>query len=233
MKRQNYYPSRIGDQITWHENFRTKLPGYVAILGLLPAKADAVVASSRFIIYVLSQWLTGARALGPAATEAVDLLLNGTGDDPVALPTFTAPALPTGVAPVPPGALLGIFDLVAEIKDSDGYTDAIGQDLGIIGSEDSVDHPSPTIKLTLGAGADVQVVNIAFRKFGHMGVHLECRRNGGAWEFLAIDTESPYTDERPLLVAGTPEVREYRARFWDKGTPNGDWTDVAKVTVAT
>jgi transcriptional regulator with XRE-family HTH domain len=39
-------------------------------------------------------------------------------------------------------------------------------------------------------------------------------------------------DERPLLVAGTPEVREYRMRFWDKGTPNGDWTDVVKVTVS-
>ena len=39
-------------------------------------------------------------------------------------------------------------------------------------------------------------------------------------------------DERPLLAAGTPEVREYRMRFWDKGTPNGDWTDVVKVTVS-
>jgi hypothetical protein len=39
-------------------------------------------------------------------------------------------------------------------------------------------------------------------------------------------------DERPLLVAGQPEVREYRMRFWDKGTPNGDWTDVVKVTVS-
>mgnify|MGYP003350136036 CR=1 FL=1 len=57
-------------------------------------------------------------------------------------------------------------------------------------------------------------------------------RGGGAWELLAIDTESPYMDERALLTPGTPEVREYRARYWDKGTPNGDWTDVAKVTVS-
>ena len=45
------------------------------------------------------------------------------------------------------------------------------------------------------------------------------------------DTESPYVDARPLLVAGQPETREYRMRFWDKGTPNGEWTDVAKETV--
>jgi hypothetical protein len=56
----------------------------------------------------------------------------------------------------------------------------------------------------------------------------ESWRGGGAWEFLAIGTESPYLDERPLLVASQPEVREYRMRFWDKGRLNGEWTDVAK-----
>jgi hypothetical protein len=35
-----------------------------------------------------------------------------------------------------------------------------------------------------------------------------------------------------LLVATQPEVREYRLRFWDKGTPNGDWCDVVKITVS-
>ncbi len=37
-------------------------------------------------------------------------------------------------------------------------------------------------------------------------------------------------DERPLLQAGTPEVREYGMRFWDQGPPNGDWTDAVKVS---
>jgi hypothetical protein len=48
----------------------------------------------------------------------------------------------------------------------------------------------------------------------------------------AIDTKSPYMDERPLLVAATPEVRQYRMRFWGKGTSNGDCTYVVKVTVS-
>jgi hypothetical protein len=33
-------------------------------------------------------------------------------------------------------------------------------------------------------------------------------------------------------ISRVEEVREYRMRFWDKGTPNGDWTDVVKVTVS-
>jgi len=63
-----------------------------------------------------------------------------------------------------------------------------------------------------------------------VGIYGESRRNNGPWEFLTIDTESPYLDERPLLTPGTPEIREYRARFWNKSTPNGEWTDVVKVT---
>lgn len=232
MKRQNWYPSRMGDQTPWLENFRTKLAVHATTLALDAAKVTSVTADTRYIIYVLNQWLPAARTLSPSSTETIDILLDGTGASAMVLPTFTAPALPTGVVSVLPGALTRVFDIIGEIKESDTYTDAIGQDLGIIGAEDTATHASPTIKINVDAGDACQCVKIGFVKHGHMGVHIESRRNGGAWEFLGIDTESPYQDERPLLVAGTPEIREYRARFWDKGTANGEWTDVAKTTVA-
>lgn len=102
----------------------------------------------------------------------------------------------------------------------------------IIGSEDHSTHDAPDLKVTVQDGDTHQAALLKFIKYGHMGVYLESRRGPGTWEFLTIDTESPYLDDRPLLVPGTPEVREYRARFWDKGTPNGEWTDVVKVTIA-
>jgi len=111
------------------------------------------------------------------------------------------------------------------------FTEAIGTDLGAIGPEET-EKAVPKFLTELLQGAGHQTVKLTFYKYGHMGVYIESRRGTGAWEFLAIDTETPYEDARPLLAAGTPEVREYRMRFWDKGTPNGDWTDVAKVTVS-
>jgi hypothetical protein len=81
-------------------------------------------------------------------------------------------------------------------------------------------------------GPTSQCAKLTFYKYTHSGVYIESKRGTGDWAFLGIDTESPYLDERPLAVAGTPEVRSYRMRFWDKGTPNGDWTDVATVAVA-
>jgi hypothetical protein len=51
-------------------------------------------------------------------------------------------------------------------------------------------------------------VKLTFYKYNHMGVYIEGRRGTGAWEFLAIDTESPYIDERPLLAghARSPRI---------------------------
>ena len=232
MKRQAYYPSRIADQIQWLENFRSKIPGYLATLGLDSTEVSAIVNACRFLIYVYSQWLVAVRAFGPAATDAIDLLLSGTGTSVVALPTFIAPSLPQGVFSVAPGMLTRLFLFVQKIKDATAYTPVIGEDLGIIGAEDAASHPVPVFSLDLLQGIGVQTVRISFFKYTHQGAYIEGRRGGGPWEFLGIDTESPYVDERPLLVAGQPEVREYRLRYWDKGTPNGDWSDTAKMTVA-
>ncbi len=241
MKRQIYYPTRITDQVPWLKNFATKLPGYETALGLPSAHVDACVASCNFAVYVLGDWLTAVRDFGPASTNAMDLLLAGSGPAPVVLPVFTLPALPEGVASVPPGALNRLFDLVQLIKASPAYTDTIGLDLGIVGSSVSphAGEAAPAVKLQAVAsganqavaGSPNQAVHITFKKHGHMGVYIECQRGTGAFEFVAIETGSPYLDDRPLLVAGTPEVRKYRLRYWDKGTPNGDWTDIATITI--
>jgi hypothetical protein len=231
MKRTNYYPSRIGDQVNWLDNFSVKLPVHATGLALADPEVTAAVADAKWGKYVLGSWLTAVRNFSPSTTDAVDDVLTGEGGTVIVLPTFAAPALPAGVTAQLPGTLTRIFALIASMKLSSGYTEAIGTDLGIVGSE-ATEKPLPKFSAETEQGAGCQCVHLRFAKYGHMGVYIESRRGAGTWEFLAIDTESPYEDERPLLVAGQPEVREYRMRFWDKGTPNGDWTDVVRVTVS-
>lgn len=236
MKPQRYFPSRAGDQTIWLTNFRNKLPQYGTQLGLDPARVAEVIATCGFVGYVLRDWLTAVRVFGPAATSAVDLLLNGDGTATMVLPGFTAPPLPEGVAPVATGALTRIFDLVAVMKVSPAYTEAIGRDLGVVvhsggAAAVAADTHKPDIQVEVVGGKVCQAVRIHFIKHGHTGVWIECKRGEGKWEFVAVDTASPYLDERPLLVARQPEVREYRVCFWDKGKPNGDWTNIVTVTV--
>ena len=58
-------------------------------------------------------------------------------------------------------------------------------------------------------------MRIDFKKYGHDGIWIESRINGGNWPILAIDTVKPYLDERPLAPGNTHETREYRLRWWD------------------
>lgn len=231
MKRQTYYPSRIGDQVNWLANYAAKLPIHGPTLGVDAADVTAGVDDANWGHYVLSEWLSSVRNFSPSTTDAVDDALYGEGAAATVLPTFTAPALPTGVTAQLPGSLDRIFRQIAAMKLAGAYTEAIGTDLGIVGAEET-EKPLPKFIVTLEQGPECECVKLVFYKYGHEGVYIEGRRNGSEWEFLKIDSRSPWLDERPLLVAGQPEVREYRGRFWDEGEPNGAWTNVMKVTVS-
>ena len=220
------------DQAEWLVNYANKLALIASILSISQTDTTASGDDARWCAYVLGVWIPAMRTFSPSTTDAMDEVLTGTGDTVVTLPTFTAPSLPNGAAPRKPGALTRIFTMVAKIKLDPAYTEKMGTDLGIVGSAEASTHPVPKFTAEVLQGMGSQMVKLVFFKYTHGGVWIECRRNGGAWEFLGIDTESPYMDERALLAPGTPELREYRMRFWDKGTPNGDWTAVEKVTVS-
>ena len=232
MKRHHFYPRPTGEQADWLQNFANALEACAAALGIAPADAADCVADARWCAYVLGMWLAAVRTFSPATTEAVEAVLKGTDDRVTSLPAFTPPAVPAGVSPRPNGGLGRIFEMAGAIKRMKNYTESIGTRLGIVGQEDTGAKTMPKFTAKVLPMATAQVVRLAFFKFGHTGVFIETRRGGGNWEPLAIDTESPYDDERPLLAAETPEERDYRMCFWDKGTPNGDWTAVARVTVS-
>jgi hypothetical protein len=62
MKRQDYYPSRIGDQVNWLDNYAAKLPIHGAVLGVIAADITASVNDAKYANYVLGTWLTAVRA---------------------------------------------------------------------------------------------------------------------------------------------------------------------------
>lgn len=230
--KQEYFPTKQAEQPEWLENFADQLTAFGPTIPLTAPAVTAGVADARFLAYAIGAWLTKVREYGPGCTAALETLKSGTGSTPYVLPVFEAPALPDGVAPVTPGVLDRIFALVQFIKASPGYTPEMGQLMGIVGSEDAAEHLAPTIKVKAERGEETcDCVKITFKKYGHSGVAIYSRRGGGAWEFLGNALTSPFMDDRPLLVAGQPEVREYRARFWD-GSESGDWTDIAGTTVA-
>lgn len=231
MKRQRYFPNRNTDRTNWFGNFATELPVLNGTLALPAPDVADVVADAKFCAYTNGAWLTAVREFGPAATAGLEELFTSAPGGDFVLPAFAAPALPTGVVAVPAGALDRIFAFVQVIKTSVNYTEAIGLQLGVVGPEDAAEHDAPTFTLKVEQGEGHQVVRIAFKKFGHPGVAIESRRNGGAWELLGIDLSSPYLDARALLASPTPESREYRLRFFDGSAATGDYSATVSVVV--
>jgi len=120
--------------------------------------------------------------------------------------------------------------IIRRMKSATGYTEAIGQALKIIGTNDNTDMT--TAKVDLSATVLAHGVELDFTKLKSDGVNLYSKRDGDTdYVFLAHDTISPYVDNRPLLVAGKPEVRRYKAIYVVNDEEIGYFSDEVVVTV--
>lgn len=237
MKRQNYYPSTVAQQIIWLQNFANKLGGHAPGLGVSVAECAAAIAAARWLIYVLGSWLPAIRAWQKACTEASQQAQTGTPGAVMVLPVFTAPPLPgasggmPAVVPVTGGALNLIFDLIGEIKQSDTKTDAILTDLGVIGvQETGPDFATlqPVLKVkAVGSHTEVDWDWQGFGKFLDMA-ELQVNRGSG-FGILAFNTTPGYHDTAPFPA--TPTLWKYRAIYRVNDAQTGLWSAEASVIV--
>ena len=232
MKRQVYFPTRSANQIPWLENFAGKLASYQAVLTSISAgQVTAGIADAKWLIYVLSKWLPAVRAFAPSCTEAANAAMSGTGAGPQVLTAFVAPALPAGTVAVAPGALERLFDLIADIKTSGGYTEVIGKDLGIVGAE-KTGPDLATIQPTITANIEGNIVAIGWTWQGFSDsldmLELQVDRGQG-WVHLASDTTPGYNDTTPFPATLTRW--KYRAIFYVDDAQVGVWSQVVEVAV--
>ena len=114
---------------------------------------------------------------------------------------------------------------------ADAMTPAIATDLQILGTTTTFD-PN-TFKPELSGSVVGGGVEVRFKKGQTGGVNISTRLRGQiAWTFLARDTSSPYLDNRPLGIPGTPEVREYIAYGVVDDQQIGLQSDIVSVTFA-
>ncbi len=200
MKRNPFWPGRVADQVTLLVKFGNKLPTHATALGLTPQQVSAGQADAAWLVYVLQAWLPAVRSWAQSCTDAATTAQTGDGAVAQTLPVFTAPDLGGAVA-VLPGALTRLFDLFELIKDSDGFGEQIGTDLGILGAEQTGPDfatLAPGFKLTrTPAGIVVGWTWQGFAKFLDM-IELQVDRGDGqGWRLLAY----PKNPQRAYAIA--------------------------------
>lgn len=233
MKHQLYFPSRQSAQNLWLQHFKSGLPEVAEKLNLPEARVQQTLKDLVWLIHVCGELQTQARAQVKACTALMGVLRYGKGTRPLALPTGELPPPPPGEPPAP-SALRRVFKMVQLIKNSPGYTKGLGVGLGIEGNLHTVNAEVPVFRLKAVRGAVWEMARLDYRRYGHLCVEIQTRRGGGDWEPLGTGLfgGARAEDDRPLLVAGTPEIREYRMRFWDGPGSTAPWSDVATVTIS-
>jgi len=223
MPKAPYMPPDDNGKVPWLSNYSTKLPTYSAVVGVTAGEVTQTQQDNAFWAYVVD----AKNKFAQYAQDWTAYKNSARGGGPLgAMPT--APALGPAPTMVPPDIFGRIAALVARIKKHPGYTEAIGNDLDIIGSEQAVDPGAmkPILKLTLEAGHP----NVGWKKQGMDAIEIEVDRGSG-FVFLAIDTVPDYADTAPLPAAGASAVWKYRAIYRLDDERVGQWSDVASISV--
>ncbi|MFM2295022.1 MAG: hypothetical protein RLZZ350_1435 [Verrucomicrobiota bacterium] len=197
MKKRNYMPQTQLGYLAWQDNLVTAATGLAGPLGLTGEIAALTARNTG--LHAKYNTLQAAQNAAKAAVTDYN----------------TAEA----------ASRLADRVLVQRAKLSPNYTDALGNNLGVIGAEDTTDLTTakPTLTATDHLAGNIEV---QFNKSISQGVDVYAKRDGDAdFVFLARDTQSPYLDNRPLLQAGKPELRRYKAIYVLNDAQVGSFSD--------
>ncbi len=229
MTSTSYFPTSQDGQIVWLSHYDLKLPIYGAICGISDQEINNTQTDLAYYIWMLQHWHPSIQRDAKESTAYKTMMVTGSSSINGTINYPQPSVFPQAPTSTSPGIQKRLFSQIVRIKAGANYSEAIGHDLGIIAIPNNIEHLIPIPSILVERGESGQRVAISFNKYGHDGVWIECRINGGEWSFLAIDTLKPYYDERPLAEGNTHETREYRLRWWDKSVAHGEWSTVLSV----
>jgi hypothetical protein len=198
---QSYLPKKDSELLVWLENYKEKIVTDGPTLGLSPTQ---VTDQQKFCE-------TMQNAIVQVNTKKEELK--------------SAVSAKNSAAETQLGSLRLA---IANIKTLPNYTDAIGNELGVVGTHNDLDEA--TYKAEISVELFGGFVRIKFKKKGADGVNIYHRLKGSPnWVFLARDTKSPYDDHIVLTVPNQPEHWEYMAYGVLDDAQIGQSSDIVEV----
>lgn len=178
-----FFPTSDGALSLWCKNYKEKITVYSATLGMTAAEVDADVAFCEKMIDSIAAVENFKAQLAGSVKSKEQTVKNDGGN---------------------------LKKSIAGHKTTPGYTQAIGEDLGIVGS--STEFNPNEYKAEIIVEHYGGKIKIRFLKLGADGINLY-RRNKGetAWQLVTRATKSPYMYLPVLMQPNTPVHIEFRA----------------------
>jgi hypothetical protein len=226
MPKSHYLPKSDTGKLSWLDNLRQKLTIYAVLLGILPAEVTTVTDDYNMFAWILSV-LGVFKSRTKDITAYKDQLRFGKQPigDPPGLPTITAP--PTTVES---GIFTRIGQLVQRIKNHPNYNDAIGEDLQIIGAEQTIIPED--MKPILKGAVDGVNAKIIWTKGEADSIDIYAdRRDGKGFIYLANDSQPDYFDTTPLPDGINVVVWDYKGRYRIGDEQVGQFSEPISITI--
>lgn len=204
MSTRDYIPGSDAELLPWLTNFKLKVPDIAAALNLPMERVYELIYEIDLLIEAIHTATTKKEEYAKAVADKNSRAKT---------------------------SLKGIRALANLMKATNGFTEGMGQELGIFGTSTTIDVITykPQIKIDVLARG---IIRITFKKGSTDGVNIYRRRKGSlTWEFVARDTVSPYEDRIQLQNPGQPEHWEYCAIAVIKDQEIGQPSDVVEVVI--
>lgn len=224
-----WWPTTLALQLLFCQNMLAKIANYKDKLPLTPAQITAIEALCTAFINAFNA-TEQSRQTMQSMTAWRDEVFYG---EPVGSTAETAPEFPA--APV--GTFtLGVVKQIFEYRDlivaSPGYSEAIGEDLGIVGTQQPSRPASdytPELKTTTSVGYQVNIQ-------GSMQVmdalRVEYAPKGGNFGTTAFLTTLPGGFQITPATPGQPEKGHIRAVYIKKNEVYGNYSADYPVTLS-
>lgn len=223
-----FIPDGDAGKANFLDNLALKLPDYATAFGITPAEVTSVTNDAAMFNYIIDMQ-EAYKTVKQDISKYKDYLRDG----PVGTalgPLPVAPTLPAAPTLVAEAIFTRIRNLAARIKAATAYTEAIGENLGIVGDEQVIDIPN--LKPVLGSRLDAGRPLIIWPKgpADSIDIYVD-RKDGLGFVFLATDTQPDYLDTFPVPAGVASQVWDYKGIYRIGDSQVGKFSDPIQVTV--
>ncbi len=221
---RDWYPTRLAELPPFHSTFAAQCTATGTDHGLTAGDIERANVDN-ILVTLMVDYDDALRGYVEAWTQWRNDMLFGDPDSP-----FTPPPSPP-VLSLPdevfePGIRPRTRGFANTIKADADYTQAVGEDYGIVPVEPSGPNTPAILKATSMIDHDVA---LKLYKGGYSVIAVDMRRGGGNWTQIGISQTAVFVDLVDPVDPGTPEVREYRVQGMQGNNRVGDVSAIVSV----
>lgn len=206
----SYIPTSDSERNVWYGNFSTKINTYAALVGITAAEVTAIQKDAAMFNYIINMAEAYKQTVNNI-TSYKNLLKHAVGQQHLgALPV--APTLSAAPASVPEGVFDRVGKYVKRIKASANYTEAMGQDLGIIAPVQTIDITSMQPDLKVSLDADRPHIKCSKGYADAIDLYVD-RKDGAGFILIGRLLKLDYIDVVSLPANTLLAEWDYKARY--------------------